>query len=271
MLREAGALVPTSVTFDRAAGYYDATRGFPPGVEQEVAALFARAGGLGAGSRVLEIGVGTGRVAVPLAARTGRYTGVDLSAPMLAKLVGKRGPHPIDLVRADVARLPLAAGCFDAVIAVHVFHLMAGWREALAGIARALRPGGLLLHGGDDRAGGPAWQRWRDQLDGQLGAQEVGVPRARIEGFPGDEGWEPAGVHQIAYRRRLRPRAFLDLVAGRAWSVTWPLSDAELAAAVALLRADLEAEFGSDLEREVDVETGFWVRAYRPPSGSRAR
>jgi SAM-dependent methyltransferase len=258
--------VSASVCFDRAAGYYDATRGFPPGVEERVAELFARAGGLGAGSRVLEIGVGTGRVALPLAARVGRYTGVDLSGQMLAKLVEKRGGLPIELARADAGELPFPAGCFDAAIGVHVFHLMQGWRAVLAGLARVLKPGGLLLHGGDDLARGPAWRRWRELVDAQLGSQTPGVPHARIESFPEDEGWRPAGVERVHFARRYRPQALLDLVAGRAFSLTWKLSDAELAGAGAALRAALEREFGPDLEREVEVETGFWVRAYRPPA-----
>jgi ubiquinone/menaquinone biosynthesis C-methylase UbiE len=253
-----------SIVFDRAAGYYDATRGFPPGVEARVADLFAQAGGLGPRSRVLEVGIGTGRIAVPLAARVARYAGADLSAPMLAQLVAKRGALPIDLVRADAGRLPFAERSFDAVIGVHVFHLIPGWRDALAGAARLLRPDGLLLHGGDDHMRGAVWRRWRDRVEERGSAPNVGVPRARIESFPEDEGWRPAGVHRIAFARRLGPRTMLELVSGRSWSMTWRMGDAELADAVEALRADLLDAYG-DLDREVEVETGFWLRAYRPP------
>jgi SAM-dependent methyltransferase len=255
-----------SIAFDRAAGFYDATRGFPPGVEDRVAELIARAGGLGPASRALEVGVGTGRIALPLAARIGRYAGADLSGPMLAKLVEKRGALPVDMVRADATRLPFADARFDAVIGVHVFHLIPGWRAALAGAARVLRPGGLLLLGGDDHSRGPIWARWRARIEERFGdARNVGVPRAEIERFPEQEGWQPAGVHRIDFPRRLRPRALLDLVTGRSFSITWRLGDDELAAVVDSLRADLEAELG-DLDREVELEAGFWVRAYRPPS-----
>lgn len=51
------------VVFDRVAESYDETRGFPPGVENAVAALIAEAGGLGPASRALELGIGTGRTA----------------------------------------------------------------------------------------------------------------------------------------------------------------------------------------------------------------
>lgn len=255
-----------SIVFDRAADYYDATRGFPAGVEDRVAELFVRAGALGPASRVLEVGIGTGRIAVPLASRVARYAGADLSAAMLGKLAAKRVGLPIDLVRADAARLPFADGRFDAVVGVHVFHLIPGWRAVLAEAARVLAPGGLLLHGGDDHSRGPVWRRWRDRVEERGSAPNVGVPRARIQSFPEEEGWSPAGVHTIAFGRRTRPREVVELVAGRSWSSTWRMSDAELAAAVEALRADLLEAFG-DLEREVELETGFWVRAYRPPGG----
>jgi SAM-dependent methyltransferase len=258
-----------SVCFDRAAGCYDATRGFPAGVAKRVAELFAHVGSLGPRSRVLEVGIGTGRIALPLAARVGRYTGADLSGPMLRRLLEKRGALPVDLVRADATRLPFADGSFDAAIGVHVFHLIPGWRDVLVELARVLRPDGLLLHGGEDHAQAPAWLRWRSRVDSQRGETNVGVPRARIEGFPEDRGWRPTGVERITFTRRLRPRVLVEQVEGRSWSTTWRLDDAQLAEAAAALRADLTDALG-DLDREVEVETGFWVRAYRAASGARA-
>jgi len=262
MLADTLSAMTDSIVFDRAAGFYDATRGFPPGVEDAVASAFAAAGGLGPASRVLEVGVGTGRIALPLARRVGRVFGVDRSAPMLAKLVEKRGALPVDPVRGDVTALPFAGASVEAAVAVHVFHLIPGWRRVLAELARVLRPGGLLLHGGDDPARGEAWRRWRERTESQFGVENVGVPRARLETFLEEEGWRPAGVERVRFARRSRPRLLLDLVAGRSWSSTWRMSDAQLALAVAALREDLVAAFG-DLDREVELESGFWVRAYR--------
>jgi SAM-dependent methyltransferase len=254
-----------SIAFDRAAGYYDATRGFPPGVESDVADLFVAVGGLAPTSRVLEVGIGTGRIARPLAERTGRVVGADLSAPMLAKLVAQRGGRRIDVARADVTRLPFSGRVFDAAIAVHVFHLIPGWRDTLAEIARVLRAGAPLLHGADDHSRGEAWARWRDRLDAVQGVENVGVARAKLGVFLDEAGWRRIAEREVTFARRLRPAVLLDLVARRAWSMTWRMSDEQLDAAVASLRADLEDRFG-DLEREVEVETGFWVRAYLPPA-----
>jgi SAM-dependent methyltransferase len=254
-----------SIAFDRAAGYYDATRGFPPGAEDRVAALLAEAGGLGPDSRVLEIGIGTGRIALPLAARVGSIVGVDLSAPMLAQLVAKRGERRVAVLRADASHLPFRAACFDAVVGVHVFHLIPRWREVLAEIARVLRSDGLLLHAADDAASA-ALGMSPHRLAGDAGQRNVGVPRERLETFPEDEGFALAGpARRIPIARRLRPAALLDRLAKRVWSATWKLSDDELARIVDASRAELVARFG-DLDREIDVETGFWVRCYRPPT-----
>jgi ubiquinone/menaquinone biosynthesis C-methylase UbiE len=251
-----------SVVFDRAAGYYDETRDFPPGVAERVAALLARAGQLGPASEVLEIGIGTGRIALPLARHVARVTGVDLAAPMLARLRAKRGALRVDATRSDATSLPFANARFDAAVGVHVFHLIPRWREALAEIARVLRPGGILLHAADNGAGGAFGVSPRT-IAARFGHENPGVPRSRFKQFPEQEGWTLIGApHELSYTRRIRPSELIERMAKRVWSVTWPLSDAELDELVATIRKDLVARHG-DLEREVEVEAGFWVRAYR--------
>lgn len=251
-----------SIVFDRAAGFYDATRGFPPGTDRRVAALFVEAGGLGPTSRVLEIGIGTGRIALPLAPHVGRITGVDLSAPMLAQLAAKRGTLAIDAVRADAAALPFRDARFDAVVAVHVFHLIPRWREVLAEVARVLRPDGMLLHGYDDGAGG-AFGVSPHELANEMGYLNPGVAREQLETFPEEHGFALVPpVRSIRMPRRQRPQTLIDRMANRIWSVTWQLSDADLARIVESTRAELVARYG-DLDAEVEVETSFSVRAYR--------
>jgi ubiquinone/menaquinone biosynthesis C-methylase UbiE len=263
-MQQATSSTDRPVVFDRAADFYDATRGFPPGVEERVAELVARAGGLGPASRVLEIGIGTGRIALPLVPRVERVAGVDLSAPMLAQLAAKRGERRAFPARADAAALPFADARFDAVVAVHVFHLIPRWRDVLGEVARVLRPDGLLLHAADDGAGAGLGIS-PNLLAAQIGHRNAGVARDRIESFPEDAGWTLVPpVHRIAFARRLRPQQLLDRLTERSWSSTWELTDAQLASAIETARAALLARFGA-LDREVEIETGFWVRAYRPP------
>ncbi|MGZ3097116.1 class I SAM-dependent methyltransferase [Streptomyces sp. H72] len=104
------------------------------------------------GSRVLDAGCGTGRVLIQLAELGYDGAGVDQDASMLA--VARRTAPRLTWVQADLSDFdPAAAGLtpgFDLVVAAgNVFPLLApGTEAAVAGVlARALRPGGLLVAG----------------------------------------------------------------------------------------------------------------------------
>jgi SAM-dependent methyltransferase len=221
---------------------------------------------LQASSRVLEIGIGTGRIAVPLAQHVRQVAGVDLSAAMLAQLAAKRGERCVDPVRADASRLPFADACFDAAIGVHVFHLIPRWRDVLAEVARVLRPDGVLLHAADDQSAGGTSRVSPNRIAADQGLENVGVPRARLEAFPEEEGWRPlAEVRRIRFPRTIEPQQLIDRMERRYWSATWRLSEEQLALAVAKLRSELLGRYGV-LDRAVEIQTGFWVRGYRKPA-----
>jgi SAM-dependent methyltransferase len=133
-----------SVAFDRAAEYYDQTRGVPAEVERQMVELVANeARGRG---RVLEVGVGTGRTGVPLRRAGLDLFGVDLSMPMLRKLMEKvHGAALLPAIQADGTALPFADHAFGASLAVHVLHLVGPWRKAADEMMRVTRPGGVLI------------------------------------------------------------------------------------------------------------------------------
>jgi predicted TPR repeat methyltransferase len=76
-----------SVAFDDAAGYYDETKALSP--DALAATIDLLAGEFGEARRVLEVGVGTGLLALPLAERGVRVDGIDLSVPMLERGIAK--------------------------------------------------------------------------------------------------------------------------------------------------------------------------------------
>jgi ubiquinone/menaquinone biosynthesis C-methylase UbiE len=133
-----------SIVFDRAAEYYDDTRSLQP--ETQAAVIAQLADELRDRGRCLEIGVGTGRIALDLH-RTGvEMAGVDLSGPMLRKLVEKAGGRPpFPLARADATELPVADRRLGGVVICHVLHLIESWRRAVEELVRVLRPGGVIL------------------------------------------------------------------------------------------------------------------------------
>ena len=133
-----------SIGFDRAAAYYDSTRGLSPqGVAAATAALSQAFSSVG---RVLEVGVGTGQVALPLHEHGVALAGIDLSRPMLERLMAKAGGRPpFPLVEGDATRLPFRDGAFGGVVLRWVLHLIPDWRAAVAEIARVARPDAPFL------------------------------------------------------------------------------------------------------------------------------
>jgi SAM-dependent methyltransferase len=103
------------------------------------------------GSRLLDLCCGHGRHAVPLAQLGFRVTGLDLSRRLLDRAAAQaaaQGQH-VDLVAADMRRLPFADASFDAV--VNLFNAF-GYLEdeaedqlVLGEVARVLAPGGRFL------------------------------------------------------------------------------------------------------------------------------
>lgn len=106
---------------------------------------------LPAGGRLLSVAEGEGRNAVHLAQKGLRVTAVDGSAPALAKarrLAAARGVK-LDVREADLAGWDWPVDAFDVVLGVFFQFAPPGLRARIfAGMALALRPGGLvLLHG----------------------------------------------------------------------------------------------------------------------------
>ncbi len=80
----------------------------------DVAGSVAALSGLAAGRRVLELGVGTGRIALPLAQTGLSVVGLDASQAMLAQCRAKPGTPELSLLCGDMACLPVV-GAFGLV------------------------------------------------------------------------------------------------------------------------------------------------------------
>ncbi|HYM56168.1 MAG TPA: class I SAM-dependent methyltransferase [Solirubrobacteraceae bacterium] len=110
--------------------------------------LAARAGTEGTAEPVLDVGAGTGRVALDLARRGHLVTALDLDAELLAALQERASGLPVETVRADARSFELDGRGFGLCIApMQTVQLLGGpaGRIAFLGRARAhLRPGGIL-------------------------------------------------------------------------------------------------------------------------------
>ncbi|HJK94054.1 MAG TPA: methyltransferase domain-containing protein [Polyangiaceae bacterium LLY-WYZ-15_(1-7)] len=100
-------------------------------------------------SKVLEIGCGTGSLALEMAPAAGHIHALDVSAEMLRIAEAKRVAAGVENVTFERATLEgaseLAPASFDAAWAYSVLHLVDDRRAALARLFALLKPGGVLI------------------------------------------------------------------------------------------------------------------------------
>ena len=99
------------------------------------------------GGPVLELGCGTGRVALHLARRGFTVVGLDRDPELLAALAERGAELPLSTVEADARAFALAEPASLVLAPTHLLQLFpesAQRRDCLRCVAAALRPGGLL-------------------------------------------------------------------------------------------------------------------------------
>ena len=100
------------------------------------------------GLRVLDIGCGAGRNAVPLALAGAEVFGVDLSRPMLDAAAARDAAGRLRLALAPMDALPVRDAAFDVIVAHGAWNLSRSdreFRDAIREAARVARPGAALF------------------------------------------------------------------------------------------------------------------------------
>ena len=157
----------------RLAPVYDAF----DGPRDDLPAYLGIATELGA-QRVLDVGCGTGSLAIALA-RTGRIvTGIDPAAASLEVARAKDGAAAVTWIHGDADRIP-PIGADLAVMTgnvAQVFLTDEDWARVLRAIATALRPGGYLVFE-TRRPERRAWEEWA----ADPGPLTLDTPGGRVE------------------------------------------------------------------------------------------
>lgn len=178
------------MSFDAVAGAYDRHRiGYSDDLYDAIVGY-----GLGPGSRVLDLGCGTGIASAALAARGMLVTGIDVSEPMLAHA---RAHLPnATFVHGSAADLAFEDDAFDGVASAQAFH----WFDApdvLTQIARVVRPYGVVAIWWKTMLHGDPIRMLRDEV-----ANEIVGPASSLEDLTGESF--PAFADSPFVDKRLR-------------------------------------------------------------------
>jgi ubiquinone/menaquinone biosynthesis C-methylase UbiE len=231
--------VSGSVPFDRAVEYYDRTRGLSEEASRQMTALLGDE--LADRGWTLEIGVGTGLVALPLSAAGVPIVGLDLSAPMLRKLVEKAGGRPpFPLVVGDATSLPFEDQRFGAAVVRHVLHLVPAWRQVVEELVRVVVPGGLVMVSSGQVP--EPWHELTEQFIERVGRPSYGAAfdaweSGAIQGAFQQHGAVGRPLPKITERVAQTLGEFLDQMEAGMHSWTWEVDDETRREAVAEVRA----------------------------------
>jgi SAM-dependent methyltransferase len=149
--------MPEDYFGERVAARYDESSAdrFEPGAVGPVVDFLAELAGQGA---ALELGVGTGRIALPLARRGVRVHGIDLSEAMVARLRAKPGAERIGVTIGDFATATVDGRFSVAYLVFNTIMNLTTQDEQVAcfqNVAAHLEPGGRFVI----EVGVPALQR----------------------------------------------------------------------------------------------------------------
>jgi len=118
--------------------------------EEAMLALYVERGRIADGQEILELGCGWGSLSLYLAERfpNSRITGVSNSRTQkefIDSEAEKRGLGNLTILTRDMNAFDIDAGRFDRVVSIEMFEHMKNYEALMAGIARWLKPGGLLF------------------------------------------------------------------------------------------------------------------------------
>ena len=251
-----------SLSFDRASHYYDRTRALPAEAATAVTGLLLSE--LSNKDRVLEIGIGTGRIGYPLHRAGLELYGIDISAPMLDKLRDKPGGSDLPTAIADSTRLPFADSVFGAAFACHVLHLIPNWRQAVSELLRVVAAGGaVLVDPGGLVKGDSATisQRFNDEIGGSRpGMQDP----SELDAAFAELGASLRLFEHVKASQQVTFGSIIDDLEAGLYSATWSASQEQRTDAAAVVRTWAEETLGA-LDEQRTISWDIRWRAYDLP------
>ncbi len=206
------------------------------------AAIIA-ATGIGAGTRVLDVGCGAGEFVAALERVDAAPAGID-PAPAMVQLARRRSPGT-DIRDGDAEHLPWPDRSFDVVTAVNALQFAEDTVDALTEFTRVVVPGGFV-----------AISNWAERARNDLDTIEQAVAAADDEDVRPDGDLRPAGGLESVLEE-----AGLEVVEAGLVAVPWEVPDEET-----LVRGVLMGEDPTTIERLAPVVVES-AQPFRTPSG----
>jgi ubiquinone/menaquinone biosynthesis C-methylase UbiE len=214
------------------------------------------------GRRVLDVGCGTGQLAVALAEKGAKVWGVDVSPEMLARARERPGPR-VGLKLGPAEALPFKDGWFERTVMRLVVHHVDRTR-ALPELARVLAPGGKAVLA--TFAPGHFDSFWLTSVFpevAELDRRRFPTPEA-LSSELAAAGFAAVGVRTLVQRCRLARDDALERIRCRYISSLRLMDDDVLAAGLARAEGELPETVESPLEWAVVVASKPEVDAVRP-------
>lgn len=133
----------SEISFFDSHGAVDAYDVFSPATNELIIDIFARLSGLPPGSRVVDLGCGSGVFTHLLKRRGYRSAGVDLSPRLIQTARAKF--RDIDFQVGDIEHLHFDDASFDGVLLSGVLHHLPERSRCAAEVSRILKPGGRFV------------------------------------------------------------------------------------------------------------------------------